>query len=262
MNRGRRRANIGKGFRIGVGNRDGIETAEPIEDFRRTGERPLHGELLVEQHPGRQGKRIAREQLVGDTFLGNLKSSHAAIVDAGTLQTMSSGNSNVKTQTHAKRGTRIGALLAASASVLAVGTAIAPTASAAPSDGTFVRTISCNSANPWPGTPLRIDVDVYTGGTPSDGLPGPAITLAANNTNGVGAFLELTTLTTVNWRNTTTGRSGSVGVPTRSHAANWEAVVHPGKGRVAFTVHQKIGALAFVPMVNPQYSSCRGSAVV
>jgi len=37
-------------------------------------------------------------------------------------------------------------------------------------------------------------------------------------------------------------------------------VLHPGKGKVQFTVHQKIGALAFVPMVNPQYSRCSGTA--
>ncbi|MGB3886259.1 hypothetical protein [Gordonia sp. (in: high G+C Gram-positive bacteria)] len=180
---------------------------------------------------------------------------------------MRSGNSRANVNSHSGRtskryAARVGAVVAATASVVAVGVVSAPTASGIPWDGKFVRTISCNSANPWPSAPIRIKVDIYTGGTASDGLPGPSISLAANNTNGVGPFVEVTTLTTVNWRNVTTGRKGSVRVPTRARNADWEAVLHPGRGKVSFTIHQKIGALAFNPMVNPQYSSCRSSAVV
>ncbi len=136
-------------------------------------------------------------------------------------------------------------------------------ASAAPYGAEYVTTLRCDSPNPWPGAPLRIRVDVYTGAPfPSDGLVGPAISLSAMNRGGTGPILEVTTLTTVRWTNRTSGRSGVVRVPTRAHSASWDAVLHPGRGRVAFTIHQKIGALAFVPMVNPQYSSCRGSVTL
>ncbi|EGD56858.1 hypothetical protein [Gordonia neofelifaecis] len=150
----------------------------------------------------------------------------------------------------------------AAVAVLAAGFAAVPQAAAAPYGAQYVRSIRCDSPNPWPGPRLPIIVDVYTGGPfPTDGLPGPAISLSANNPGGVGQVLELTSLITVDWRNLDTGRTGSVRVPTRSHAANWDVVLHPGHGRVAFTVHQKIGAMAFNPMVNPQFSSCRGTAV-
>lgn len=43
---------------------------------------------------------------------------------------------------------------------------------------------------------------------------------------------------------------------------NWEVSLPTGRGNIAFTVRQKIGAVAFVPMVNPQYSACSGSASV
>lgn len=107
---------------------------------------------------------------------------------------------------------------------------------------------------------MRVLIDVYTDiAHPSDGLPGPAIALKTNG-SGVGPILELTSSTTVSWRNTSTGRTGTVKVPSRGHRVAWDAVIHPGRGHVAFTVRQKIGAMAFNPMVNPQYSSCRGSA--
>jgi len=155
-----------------------------------------------------------------------------------------------------------GALIGTGAALAAVLLGASP-AAAAPYGGHYVKTIRCDSPNPWPAAPLRILVDVWTGGPfPSDGLPGPAITLDANNPGGMGPILELTTLTTVRWHNRSTGRSGVVRVPTRAHNANWEAVLHPGRGRVSFTIHQKIGAMAFNPMVNPQHSSCRGSAVL
>lgn len=143
------------------------------------------------------------------------------------------------------------------------GLGLAPVATAAPYGAQYVKSIRCDSPNPWPGAPLRILVDVYTSGPfPTDGLPGPAITLSANNPGGAGPMLELTSRTTVRWKNATTGRTGTVVVPLRAHNANWEAVLHPGRGRVSFTIRQQIGALAFNPMVNPQYSSCRGSTVL
>lgn len=161
-----------------------------------------------------------------------------------------------------RNGRRVaGALLAASAALVA-GVATTGQANAEPHGAKYVKTIRCDSANPWPGAPLRILVDVYTGAPfPSDGLPGPSISLSANNPGGTG-LLTLTSLTTVRWANHTTGRTGVVRVPTRANAANWDAVLHPGRGRVSFTIRQQIGAMAFVPMVNPQYSTCRGSAVV
>ncbi|WP_260868792.1 hypothetical protein [Gordonia sihwensis] len=161
-----------------------------------------------------------------------------------------------------RRRGRAVAAAGASAAVLAAGCVAVPQAHASPYGAEYVRSIRCDSANPWPGARLRIVVDVYTGGAfPTDGLPGPAITLSSNNPGGVGPVLELTMLTTVTWRNLSTGRTGTVRVPTRAHAADWDVVLHPGRGAVRFTVHQKIGAMAFNPMVNPQYSSCTGTAV-
>nr|WP_226995778.1 hypothetical protein [Gordonia phthalatica] len=176
---------------------------------------------------------------------------------------MSSPWKRMRTGQHrAHRGRRraAAAVIAASAT-LAGGLATAAPAAAAPYGAKYVKTIRCDSPSPWPAGPLRIFVDVFTDVPfPSDGLPGPAIALSANNPGGSGPILELTTLTTVRWTNRTTGRSGVVRVPTRAHSANWDAVIHPGHGAVSFTIHQKIGALAFVPMVNPQYTTCRGSA--
>ncbi|MFW0792051.1 hypothetical protein [Gordonia sp. CPCC 205333] len=128
----------------------------------------------------------------------------------------------------------------------------------------LVRTLRCDVPDPWPGPPLRTHVDVFNQvAYPSDGLPGPVITLIATNPRlqgGTAGFLEYTSETTVTWRNLTTGRSGRIVVPTRARANTWEVNIHSGKGRVAFTIGQKIGAMAFVPMVNPQFSTCRGTA--
>lgn len=157
---------------------------------------------------------------------------------------------------------RAGAAVTAAVATLVGGLVATGPATAAPYGAKYVTTIRCDSPSPWPAGPLRILVDVYTDVPyPSDGLPGPAITLSADNPGGSGPILELTTLTTVRWTNRTTGRSGAVRVPTRGHRASWDAVIHPGHGAVSFTVHQKIGALAGQPMVNPQYTTCRGSAI-
>ncbi|MFM9376768.1 hypothetical protein [Gordonia sp. VNK21] len=135
-----------------------------------------------------------------------------------------------------------------------------------PSDGLrhYVKTLRCPSADPWGGPRLPITVDVYNKVRfPSDGLRAPAIELIANDSRTPGLFPGLqdyTVRTTVTWHNQRTGRTGKVTVPSRSERAEWQAVLHPGTGPVRFTVHQKIGAMVFVPMVNAQYSSCRGSA--
>ena len=135
----------------------------------------------------------------------------------------------------------------------------APDAAGSPLEQ-YVGSIRCDTPNPWPMAPLRTLVDVYTDVVyPSDGLPGPAIELKANG-GAVGPVLELTSVTTVRWHNATTGRRGTVRVPSRSHRVDWTAVIHPGHGRVEFTIDQKIGAMAFNPMVNPQFSRCRGKA--
>ena len=39
--------------------------AEPLGDLLRPGEGAFHRELLVEQHAGQQGERVAVEQRVG-----------------------------------------------------------------------------------------------------------------------------------------------------------------------------------------------------
>lgn len=129
----------------------------------------------------------------------------------------------------------------------------------------LVSTIRCDSINPWGGGRLPVYVDVFNQiRHPSDGLAGPAIELVASSPTPPVSFLpplvEYTAETTVNWRNTATGRSGTVRVPTRSSQLTWTVVLHPGAGPTQFTIHQKIGAMAWTPMVNPQYSTCRGAA--
>lgn len=128
----------------------------------------------------------------------------------------------------------------------------------------YVKTLRCTTADPFPGPPIRVRVDVWNQiRYPSDGLPGPAIELIASDYRSPGILPNLATYnveTTVRWRNVTTGRRGVVRVPTRANRVTWQAVIHPGHGRVNFTIRQKVGALAFVPMVNPQYSTCSGSA--
>ncbi|ETD30191.1 hypothetical protein [Williamsia sp. D3] len=58
-----------------------------------------------------------------------------------------------------------------------------------------------------------------------------------------------------------TGRSGS-GRAESVSSASWEGSLPTGRGHVAYVVTQKIGALAFMPMMNPQSSTCRGAATV
>ncbi len=47
-----------------------VESAEPVEDRCWAREGTLHGELLVQQHPGQQGERVGAEHLVGRWVLG------------------------------------------------------------------------------------------------------------------------------------------------------------------------------------------------
>ncbi|GAA4676152.1 hypothetical protein [Gordonia humi] len=164
------------------------------------------------------------------------------------------------------RITRGGAALGAAALAVVASGLVAPRADAAPySAGDYVKTVHCNVADPYPGPRIPVPVDVYTGMTfPSDGLPGPAISLRANDPRPGGQWgnvFEYTISTTVNWKNLRTGRSGRVVVPTRSTHYQWEAVVHPGAGPVRLTIRQKAGALVWNPMVNPQYRTCSTTAV-
>lgn len=134
-------------------------------------------------------------------------------------------------------------------------------AQAAPNEqSNLVTTLRCDSANPWPAPRLPIWVDVYNQiAFPSDGLPPPAIALIGSSRSRPG-LVEYTTEVRVSWRNLRTGRSGTVTVPTRANRITWQVVLHPGRGPVQFGITQKIGAMAVVPMVNPQFSSCRGRA--
>ena len=145
---------------------------------------------------------------------------------------------------------------------LIAGGAAAPRAAAEPNSlANYVTTLRCDSANPWPGPRVPVWVDVYNQiPFPSDGLPGPAIALIGSSRSKTGLF-EYTTEVRVSWRNLRTGRTGAVTVPGRARYVTWQAVLHPGKGLVAFTIRQKLGAVAFVPMVNPQYATCQGRAV-
>ncbi|MGC4933006.1 hypothetical protein ACLQ3C_04920 [Gordonia sp. DT30] len=147
--------------------------------------------------------------------------------------------------------------------VVALGLAVTGigSASALPdAEPNHVTTLRCDSANPWPAPRIPVWVDVYNQiAFPSDGLPGPAISLVGSSRDRPGV-LEYTIDVRVSWRNLATGRTGTVDVPARNQVVSWEVVLHPGSGPVAFSIDQKIGALAFVPMVNPQYSSCRGRA--
>lgn len=120
--------------------------------------------------------------------------------------------------------------------------------------------LRCDSANPWPLGPLRIHVDVFTGiRYPSDGLPPPAIELVGTDRAKPG-LVDYSMEVTVTWRNLATGRTGVVSAPSRARNISWQLDIHPGSGPVAFVIRQKIGAIAFVPMVNPQFSTCRGTA--
>ncbi|NDK88023.1 hypothetical protein GYA93_00275 [Gordonia desulfuricans] len=142
-----------------------------------------------------------------------------------------------------------------------LGTTATPASALPNPEPNYVATIRCDSANPWPAPRIPVWVDVYNQiAFPSDGLPGPAIALIGSS-RAKQAVLEFTVEVRVTWRNLRTGRQGTVTVPSRGPVVTWQVVLHPGSGPVAFTIHQKIGALAFVPMVNPQYSSCSGRAL-
>jgi hypothetical protein len=126
----------------------------------------------------------------------------------------------------------------------------------------LVDTVRCNSADPWSPDPLRIDIDVYNNVTfPPDGARGPVLYLSANNPRP-GFRFEYNVEATVRWVNTTTGARGVVLIPARGRSAGWAGSLPTGHGNVTYVVSQKIGALIFVPMVNPQFSTCRGAATV
>ncbi|MCF8571477.1 hypothetical protein L5G32_14485 [Gordonia sp. HY002] len=161
---------------------------------------------------------------------------------------------------------KAGAGVVAAATLAAVGLGVAaPDASAAPWVGEhYVKTVRCSIADPWPAPRIPVAIDIYSGiKFPSDGLPGPAISLRANDIRSSGQWgnvTEYTISTTVKWKNLRTGRSGRVAVPTRTTHYQWEAVVHPGTGPVRLTIKQKAGAMAWNPMVNPQYRTCTTTA--
>ncbi|WP_124711597.1 hypothetical protein [Gordonia insulae] len=137
------------------------------------------------------------------------------------------------------------------------------TASAIPeyTEPNLVTTLRCDSPNPLPGPRIPIHVDVFNQiPFPADGLPGPAISLIGSHRAQPAPLLDYTVETRVTWRNLSTGRTGSVTVPTRARMVTWQVDLHPGRGPVAFTIRQKIGLMAFTPMVNAQYSSCSGRA--
>ncbi|VFA81271.1 Uncharacterised protein [Gordonia paraffinivorans] len=134
------------------------------------------------------------------------------------------------------------------------------TAIPANAEANYVTTLNCTSTNPWPAGPVKVRVDVFNNiRFPADGLPGPVIALIGSD-RAKPVALEYTYDVTVRWKNLRTGRTGKVFVPGRGFTVKWQVDIHPGHGPVAFTIHQKLGALAFNPMVNPQYSSCSGRA--
>lgn len=157
---------------------------------------------------------------------------------------------------------RRGIVAVAAGAIAVIAGATASVAQAIPeySDPNLVTTLDCPSANPWPLGPLPVKVDVFNGiRFPADGLPGPAITLIGS-IRGKPQLVEYTTQVRVTWRNLGTGARGVVSAPSRARTVSWQIDLHPGAGPVAFTIHQTIGAVAFLPMVNPQYSTCRGVA--
>ncbi|MBA4025260.1 MAG: hypothetical protein C0482_23140 [Gordonia sp.] len=164
--------------------------------------------------------------------------------------------------TSAARRRIVGAAVAVAATAMTVA-GVAPAAA----EPNLVDTIGCNSPDPWGppisnGSPLRIDIDLYNNVQfPKDGATGPVLYLSANNPRA-GFLFEYNVEASVFWVNTTTGARGKVIIPARGRSASWEGSLRTGRGAVEFTVRQKIGALAFFPMVNPQYSSCGGAATV
>lgn len=162
------------------------------------------------------------------------------------------------------RGRAALAAVSTVAAGIAAGVIGAGPAPAIPTDvePNLVTTLRCEIANPLPGPRVPVFVDVYNDVPfPSDGLPGPALTLVGSNRTTQG-LLEFTTEARVSWRNLRTGRTGVVTVPSRARTITWEANLHTGRGPVAFTIRQKVGVMAFVPMVNAQYSTCSGRARV
>ncbi|HNP56981.1 MAG TPA: hypothetical protein PK331_05800 [Gordonia sp. (in: high G+C Gram-positive bacteria)] len=153
---------------------------------------------------------------------------------------------------------------------LIVGAAVAAPVHAAPGDDpyaggrNYVKTLQCPVADPWPGPPLHTWVDVWNRITyPSDGLPPPAIALVADTRREQTTMTPITEYSmwiTVNWRNADNGRRGTVKLRARAPRNTWQAVLHPGRGRVFFEIHQSVTAILAVPGVNPQTAVCRGSA--
>lgn len=155
------------------------------------------------------------------------------------------------------------------AGLIASGAVVAP-AQAAPGDDPYagsrqlVKTIQCPVRDPWPGPDLRTWIDVWNNiDHPSDGLPAPAIALIGNTHRmqiTMTPITEYTMWIRVPWRNLDNGRHGVVKVRARAPRNTWQVVLHPGKGRVKFEIHQTVEAMFIVPGVNPQTSVCRGSA--
>ncbi|GAB10602.1 hypothetical protein GOARA_061_00410 [Gordonia araii NBRC 100433] len=153
---------------------------------------------------------------------------------------------------------------------LMAGGAVAAPAQAAPGDDpyaggrNYVKTLKCPVRDPWPGAEMQTRVDVWNKIThPSDGLPPPAIALIASTNRWqltMTPLTEYTMWTRVYWRNVDNKRRGVVKVRTRATTNTWQAVLHPGAGRVKFEIHQSVEAMFLVPGLNPQTSVCRGSA--
>ncbi|WP_238420113.1 hypothetical protein [Gordonia sp. 'Campus'] len=154
--------------------------------------------------------------------------------------------------------TVVGLVLGVVASVIGVGGA-----AAAPVDdgANYVTTLRCDSVNPWPAGTVKVRVDVFNQiQHPADGLPGPVISLIGTD-RARPVALEYNYEVAVSWRNLRTGRTGVTSVAGRGFTVKWQVDLHPGSGPVVFTIRQKLGALAFFPMTNPKYSTCRGRAV-
>ena len=91
----------------------------------------------------------------------------------------------------------------------------------------------------------------------------PAIALVADTRREQTTMTPITEYSmwiTVNWRNADNGRRGTVKLRARAPRNTWQAVLHPGRGRVSFEIHQSVTAILAVPGVNPQTAVCRGSA--
>lgn len=143
------------------------------------------------------------------------------------------------------------ALLVAAGTMVTIGTGTAA------AERNLLSSMRCDTANPYPSNRILVWIDVFDAGQfPSDGLPGPALTLNASDRMQAG-LMEYNSQARVTWRNLSTGASGAVTVPSRARHVRWEANIRPGKGQVEVSVRQQVGAMFFVPMVNPQTSTCR-----